>query len=63
VVELDPERVLRFNHYRDTPFKDTVEDGSMAQYRDAIEAEIVRQHGLLVLALGRGGRRARFFKS
>jgi hypothetical protein len=50
VVELDAERVLRFNHYRDTPFKAAEDDGSMAQYRAAIEAEILRQHGSFVLA-------------
>ena len=39
IVELDPERVMRFNHYRNTYF-DAVEDTSMAQYREALEAEL-----------------------
>ena len=45
VVELDPERVLRFNHYRNTYF-DAVEDASMARHAAAVEAEVGRAYRL-----------------
>ena len=40
-VRLDPERAMRFNHYRDGRHS-TVPDPSMRRYRTAIEAEMAR---------------------
>ena len=45
VVELDPVREIRFNHYRDTRF-DAAQDDSMGQYRAALEASVARARRL-----------------
>ena len=43
-VELDPERVMRFNHYR-SGRHGRVTDTSMRQHREGIESEIARAYG------------------
>ena len=44
-AEVDPERVMRFNHYRRDIYDERVADASMAVYSEAIGAEIRRAFG------------------